>query len=162
MCAAAVGWCCGYLSLEPALALPHWLRNVIDMPLYSCQPVSVSLGAWLRQLIITEVVWTHAGVPVMWPAAKLVESDRSGAESRRSLVYSISPSFLDTWLFSSSCRQITSSSVETGAMFLIFSSRWLITLSPSLPLKTRVRIYHFLKQKNTVTLVKALNVASRH
>lgn len=85
MCSAQRGCCCGYHSLEPApcclIGSAVWLTAARSSVVES---TGSGGGAWLYVLIIIQVVWTHAGVPVMRPAVKLGKSDWSRGLSTHS------------------------------------------------------------------------------
>lgn len=68
-------WLLWFIRARPLLS--HWLCDVTDRRVLNCHRINMVLGAGLLLLIIIQVVWTHAEVPVMWPAAKLVRSDWS-------------------------------------------------------------------------------------
>lgn len=110
-----------------------WLSSVRSRPPRSHWPCAVSDAPRcpIGGLRAAQVVWTHAGVPVMWPAAKLVKSERrvSREQTRRFT--------LSHRRNASSCR--TKSCSETGTMFRTCSSLWLTILSPFLPSMTPVR-----------------------
>lgn len=125
--------------------LSHWLCGVSDRLVLRCHRLHGIKGAWFPVPFLIQVVWTHAGVPVMWPAAKLFKSDWSQEQTAHSLSLSVphqSDSSLRQSVSSftgrSTCQQLAKSS-GTGATFLISSSLWQTIPSPSLPLKTPVR-----------------------
>lgn len=101
-CAVDCWVCCGRCRSEPAsrflIGSAMWVTDACSVVMVS----ACSRGAGLHVFIIIPVVWTHAGIPVMWPAAKLFKSDEFGSSQRMHSVWAI----LTSWAKSSLGQQL--------------------------------------------------------